>query len=151
VIGAAGWRAGLEQWAQALLAAMLANPWMLQVPVAAPPITPNQIRWLERCLGALAGTGLAEREKLSIVMLLSGYVRSWAATAAAGMRPPGDRKPIDYGRALTRLTDPEHFPAIAAAIAAGAIDHDAEYDAAAEFAFGLNRVLDGVAALVDGA
>jgi AcrR family transcriptional regulator len=149
--GVAGWRAGLEHWAQAMLEAMLANPWMLHVPVTAPPITPNQIRWLERCLGALTGTGLAEREKLSIVMLLSGYVRSWAGTAAAGMRPPGDRKPVDYGRALTRLTDPEHFPAIAAAIAAGAIDHDAEYDAAAEFAFGLNRVLDGVAALVGGA
>ncbi|WP_426511872.1 TetR/AcrR family transcriptional regulator [Dactylosporangium sp. McL0621] len=146
--GATGWRAGLQEWAQALLAAMLANPWTLQVPAGAPPITPNQIRWLERCLAALAGTGLAEPEKLSIVLLLSGYVRSFASTAAAAMHP-GDRKPVDYGRALARLTDPERFPAITAAIAAGAIDDDADYDAAAEFAFGLDRVLDGIAALLD--
>ncbi|MER7273204.1 hypothetical protein ABT369_01980 [Dactylosporangium sp. NPDC000244] len=76
-------------------------------------------------------------------------MRSFATTAAAALHP-GERRPVDYGRALTRLTGPEHFPAITAAIAAGAIDDDAEYDAAAEFAFGLDRVLDGVAALVEG-
>jgi AcrR family transcriptional regulator len=143
-----GWRPRLEQWARAYLAALLANPWMLQVPPAAPPITPNQIAWLERALAALAGTALPERSKLSVVMLLSGFVRSWAATAAAAMQPPGDRRPVDYGRALARLTDAERFPAITAAVAAGAIDDDATYDADAEFTFGLTRVLDGIAVLL---
>jgi len=144
-----GWRPGLQRWARAYLDALLGAPWTLQVPVGAPPITPNQIAWLERCLAALAGTALAEREKLSVVMLLSGFVRSWAGTAAAAMQGPGERPPIDYGRALTRLADPARFPAVAAAIAGGAIDDDATYDAEAEFTFGLTRVLDGIAALVD--
>jgi AcrR family transcriptional regulator len=144
-----GWRAGLEHWARAYLAALLASPWMLQVAPAAPPITPNQIAWLERCLAALGGTALAEREKLSVVMLLSGFVRSWAGTAAAATRAPGERPPVDYGRALAILADPRRFPAIAAAIAAGAIDDDATYDADAEFTFGLTRVLDGIAQLAD--
>ncbi|MGI5238982.1 TetR/AcrR family transcriptional regulator [Dactylosporangium sp. CA-139066] len=145
----AGWRPGLERWSRAYLAALMAAPWMLQVPPAAPPITPNQIAWLEDCLAALSGTALGEREKLSVVMLLSGFVRSWAGTAVAAMQPPGERPPIDYGRALTVLATPDRFPAIAAAIAGGAIDDDATYDAEAEFAFGLTRVLDGIAALVD--
>ncbi|MEV6924479.1 hypothetical protein AB0M46_08215 [Dactylosporangium sp. NPDC051485] len=59
----------------------------------------------------------------------------------ASARPP---------RALTRLADPARFPAIATAIAGGAIDDDAEFDPDAEFAFGLTRVVDGIAALVDG-
>ncbi|MFJ8577239.1 TetR/AcrR family transcriptional regulator [Micromonospora sp. NPDC093277] len=144
---ATGWRDRLDRWSRDYLAGLLANAWMLQVPVTAPPITPNQIAWLERGLAALHGTAVAEREKLSIVMLLSGFVRSWAAMAAG--QAADDRKPVDYGQALTHLADPRNFPAITAAIAAGAIDHDATYDPDAEFTFGLDRVLDGIAALVD--
>jgi AcrR family transcriptional regulator len=143
-----GWRPRLDRWSRAYLTAVLANPWMLQLPPDAPPITPNQIAWLEQCLAALAGTGLAEHEKLSVVMLLSGFVRSWAGTAAAAMQSPGHRAPVDYGRALSLLADPVRFPAIAAAVAAGAIDDDATYDADTEFTFCLTQVLDGIGALV---
>lgn len=106
---------------------------------------PNQIAWLERGLACLGGTALTEREKLSVVMLLSGYVRQWAglslATGAAGAA-----QAARYAAALARVIDPVRFPAVTAAMAGGAIDDEWD-DGDAEFVFGLDRVLDGVAAL----
>ncbi|MFI0354596.1 TetR/AcrR family transcriptional regulator [Actinomadura sp. 9N407] len=141
-----GWREGLSSWAWDYLAVLRRNRWILQVPIAGPPITPNQIAWLERGLTRLRGTGIAENEKLSVIMLLSGFVRNWAGLTA-GIQTAGDRRPqISHGSALTRLIDARRFPAVSAAIAAGAIDDDGD-DSDAEFTFGLDRILDGVDAL----
>jgi AcrR family transcriptional regulator len=38
-----GWRVGLEQWAWEQHAIFHARPWILKLPVAEPPTTPNQI------------------------------------------------------------------------------------------------------------
>ena len=48
---------------------------------------------------------------------------------------------------MARLTDPERFPALHAVIAAGVFDEpdDEDYD----FTFGLERVLDGIEALIE--
>jgi len=87
-------------------------------------------------------------------MLLSGYVRNLATTeadiataiAASGLRP--DEWMASYPRMLSHLTDPQRFPALTAFIAAGVFD--AYDDPDDEFVFGLNRILDGVEALVTG-
>jgi hypothetical protein len=52
-----------------------------------------------------------------------------------------------YGRVLTRLTDPERFPALHAVIAAGVFEEEDE--PGDEFTFGLERVLDGIEALIE--
>jgi hypothetical protein len=55
----------------------------------------------------------------------------------------------DYGRLLARLTDAERFPALHAVIAAGVFDDGPDGpDEPDEFVFGLERVLDGIDALV---
>jgi hypothetical protein len=51
-----------------------------------------------------------------------------------------------YGRLLSRLVDPQRFPAISALMMAGVFDGQDDPDA--DFAFGLERILDGVATLV---
>jgi AcrR family transcriptional regulator len=142
------WRAGLRRWAWDYLAALRANPWVLQVPITDLPITPNQIAWLERGLARLYGTGITESEKLSVIMLLSGFVRSWAGLTT-GLHTSDQRTQIRYGATLAKLIDERRFPALSAALAAGAIDDDwDDADGDAEFTFGLDRVLDGVEALV---
>jgi hypothetical protein len=45
-----------------------------------------------------------------------------------------------------RLADPQHFPALNRFIAAGVFDQADPPDA--EFAFGLDRILDGIGTLV---
>jgi len=149
-----GWRRSLERWACAELAVYRRNPWVLRIPISGPRVTPNAMVWLERGLDALRDTGLREDEKLSVILLLTGYVRNQAsleadiaAAQAAGTAAPDPEMMGSYGRVLTRLTDPERFPALHAVIAAGVFEEEDE--PGDEFTFGLERVLDGIEALIE--
>jgi AcrR family transcriptional regulator len=145
-----GWRAGLTRFSWGFLRAMRHNPWTLRVPISGPPATPNQMAWLEDGLASLRTTGLAESEKLSVILLLSGYVRNAATLAtdleAAASAAPGEEFMPAWSALIRRLTDAEGFPALHAALGSEAFDHDDDPDD--EFAFGLERVLDGIEALV---
>lgn len=147
-----GWRAGLSRWAWAILASFRRNPWVLRVPITSPPITPNQVAWMEYGLASLRDTGLDEGAKLSVMLLVSGYVRNDATLGASLAEAWQESAAVQemmmaYPKLLARVTDPERFPAITALIASGVMDGPDDPDD--EFAFGLERVLDGVAALVD--
>lgn len=139
------WRAGLSRWAWTYHDALRRHPWVLRVPISGPPVTPNQIAWLEDGLRSLAGTGLTEPEKLSVILLVSGYVRNEATLAADLETASGPIMPT-WGRQIARLTDPERFPALHAALGSDAVARDDDPDD--EFIFGLERVLDGTDALV---
>lgn len=148
-----GWRESLGRWAWARHAVFRAHPWVLRLPVTEPPATPNQIAWVESGLSALAGTGLADAEKLSAILMLDGFVRSEATLAtgvnaafrAAGATPAQGL--ARYGRLLAELTSPEEFPALHAVIDAGAFEQD---NPDSEFTFGLERILDGLGDLICG-
>jgi AcrR family transcriptional regulator len=142
-----GWRAGLQRWADALRTAYRTHVWVLRVPISAPPIGPNTIAWLEDGLRCLAATPLVETEKLSTILLISGFVRSEETlladmTAASG----GERMMPGYGAMLLSLTSAAEFPALHRAIASGSLDDDDDLDQ--EYDFGLARILDGVEALI---
>lgn len=148
-----GWRAGLARWARAERDGLRAVPWLLRMPIEGPPTTPNQIRWLEIALRCLAGTGLTEAEKMSVILLVTSYVRAEASVTAdlvAAAAEAGvaweDTMPA-YGRILARLADPRDFPALTKVIEAGVLDRADPPEE--EFDFGLERILDGVQALVD--
>src|SRR4051794_30799718 len=146
------WRAGLERWAWSYHEGLRRHPWALQVPIGGPPITPNHVRWLEDGLASLGLTRLSEAEKLSVMLLLSGYVRNEATlaadtAAAAAAGATGTPVMPSSRRLLEALLDESSFPAIRQAIASGAFDDDDDMDA--EFTFGLERVLDGVEALIE--
>lgn len=146
------WRAGLERWGWDYRAILQRHPWVLRIPISGPPITPNQIAWLEEGLRALRATALAEREKLSVMLLLSGFVRNEVAqatdiaTAALATGTTEDQAMAAYGRLLGHLIAGDRFPALWAVIAAGVMDEPDSPDE--EFVFGLARVLDGVESLI---
>ena len=141
------WRAGLTRWAAGLRAEYHRHPWVLQVPISGPPLGPNNVAWLDNALAALAGTPLTEQEKLSSVLLVSGFVRNEATLAADFAAAAGGEQVMPgYGRLLGRLTSAEQFPSLHEAIASGSLDDPDDPDA--EFTFGLERILDGVAALI---
>ncbi|MEA2192921.1 MAG: hypothetical protein QOI73_3042 [Solirubrobacteraceae bacterium] len=146
------WRAGLSRWAWGYHDALRRHTWALGVPIAGPPVTPNQTAWIEDGLTSLRETALLENEKLSVILLLSGYVRNEAtltadigAALAASAAPEREIMP-GWADLLRRLTDADGHPALHRALAAGAFDHDDDPDD--EFIFGLQRVLDGVDVLV---
>src|SRR5690348_18151565 len=88
-----GWRAGLARWAAGLRAAYQRHPWVLRVPLSGELLLcPNNIAWMEDALQCLAGTPLPEQQKLSAMLLVSGFVRNQATltddiTAGAGGEP----------------------------------------------------------------
>jgi AcrR family transcriptional regulator len=150
-----GWREGLARWAWTELGVYRRHPWVLRVPISGPPAAPNQVLWLERGLRCLRDTGLAEDEKLGVILLLTGFVRNWASleadlAEAAKAAGTGEQAAMSgYGQLLARLTDAERFPALHAVIEAGVLDEPVSpEDPDAEFVFGLERVLDGIDALV---
>ena len=146
------WRDGLSRWAWAMRAALRRHPWAARLPISGMPIMPREIAWFEDALACLAGTGLSEARKASVILLLSGYVRNLAITEAdiaAAVAASGlgqDEWMASYPRMLGQLTDPRRFPALTAVIAAGVFDVEDGPDD--EFIFGLDRILDGVEALV---
>jgi AcrR family transcriptional regulator len=154
---ATDWRSGLTVWARALHAAGVRDPWVVEIPISSAPATPHQVAWMDACFAALDGTGLRPGECASVLLLLSGYVRNQVALTASLMaalttHPEAARLMGSYSEILARVADPARFPALAAAVAAGAFD-DPEGEAGdegldAEFVFGLERILDGVETLI---
>jgi AcrR family transcriptional regulator len=146
------WRAGLSRWAWGFRAALRRHPWAGRLPISGLPIMPREIAWFEDALACLAGTGLTEARKASVILLLSGYVRNLAATEAdiaAAVAASGlgvDEWMASYPRMLGQLADPRRFPALTAFITAGVFEAADSPDD--EFIFGLGRILDGVGVLI---
>ena len=147
-----GWRAGLSRWAWAMRAAIHRHPWVLLIPIRGLPTLPNEVTWFEEGLRCLQDTGLEENEKASAILLVSGYVRNTAmidadieaAVRASGKTP--DEWMASYAQTITLLADPHRFPALTKFIAAGVFERADPPDD--EFAFGLDRILDGLDALI---
>lgn len=152
--GEQGWRAGLAGWAYALLASYRGHPWMLQVPISGPPLAPGQLAWLESGLGILASTPLADYERIGALQLLSGFVRTEAQLGAdliraeqAAAEAHGGRPPT-YGELLRLLLNARDYPELFRIAGSGILD-DTEGYTGEESEFGLQRTLDGIAALID--
>ncbi|MFD0127228.1 TetR/AcrR family transcriptional regulator [Streptomyces virginiae] len=145
------WRELLTDWAYAQRAVLMANSWILRIPITAAPVSPNQLAWMDRGLASMAGTDLRESEKLSTIILIGGLVRSEATMAAdmmdaiikSGVAP--DQALGQYIRTLRLMTGPDSHPAVTRLLASDAFSGSAEPDF--QFRFGLDRILDGLAPL----
>ncbi|MBD0670872.1 TetR/AcrR family transcriptional regulator [Streptomyces sp. CBMA156] len=138
----ADWREQLTTWAHHLADSFARHPWLLDATVGPRALGPKELAWLERVVAALDGHGLTGPERMDAAVLLAGHVRGIAAQSrAAG---PADTPEAELLAALGTVVQ-EHadrFPAVAAAMA----DADGR-DQALEF--GLERILDGLAALIE--
>jgi AcrR family transcriptional regulator len=141
------WRAGLRRWAEGVRDGYRANQWALRVPISAPPLGPNNVRWLENALAALRDTPLTASQKMSCVLTLVGFVRSeellladLMASQAAG------RDPRDYAMQLAGLITAQDFPQVSAALFGGAMADEEDPDD--DFEFGVECILDGIGVLI---
>jgi AcrR family transcriptional regulator len=140
------WREGLLRWATGVRDAYRANPWALRVPISAPPLGPNNLRWLEDALASMCGTPLDMAQKLSTVLLISGFVRSEEMLLHDIIDAAHTGRDANWVAQVALLINAEDFPQISAALASGAANDDDGIDD--EFSFGIERVLDGVATLI---
>ncbi|WP_433655373.1 TetR/AcrR family transcriptional regulator [Nocardia sp. CA-128927] len=152
------WRPALREWAFALWSGHRQRPWLTQLPIAGPPSGPGSVGWMDSGLRALRATGLDSGAKVGVVMVVSGYVRQadlLAQQLEQGRRTTGldeTETNRDYARHMARLVDPEHYPDAAELFSSGLFESatppttpDPTQD---DFEFGLEIVLDGVAATI---
>jgi AcrR family transcriptional regulator len=139
------WREGLTIWYRESLQMYSAHPWILDIDITGLPSTPNNLAWMDRGLGVLAGTPLTHQEKLATVLVISGSARwegfinrGYRARAAQTGVGPSERDIAD-AHILNTLVTAERFPYLHQAIQAGVFTGDDN-----PFEYGLSRLLDGV-------
>jgi len=144
------WRERMTSWALRMREVILRHPWVLQVPLSEPPLSPKQLVWMEEGLRSFQATGLIEQQKLSSVLVVNIYVRGALQLALnMPMAPEAEREAdLVYARRLRQLIDPETFPAISAALGSGSLEDENDFHTD-EFTFGLKTILDGVERLVE--
>jgi AcrR family transcriptional regulator len=161
VLEGSSWRPRLRHWAVTQREGMDLHPWITQMPLAAPPLAPNSLTFVERGLEAMDGTGLADQDKLRVLRLLSSYSLSEARMAYDAARAvqqakadpagPGPAPVWTFEALLRELVDELHYPRLyriawsaAAADEAWSPEHEKQ-----QYMLGLELILDGVQALID--
>lgn len=151
--GGQPWRERLTAVADANRALYLAHPWLSAVSTLRPPLGPGLMAKYEHELAALDGLGLTDVEMDFSLTFLLAFVQANARAAqdARAARTGTDDAQwwADNGPLLERVLDADAYPlAVRVGAAAGAAQgsaHDPEH----AYRFGLERVLDGLAALID--
>jgi AcrR family transcriptional regulator len=144
--GPGDWRGRLARWAEETLAVHLRHPWVLDVTVGPRVIGPAELSWIDRAIAALDGTALTGAERMDAAVLLGNHVRGIAAQARA--TSPDESQETALSTVMSELLEEraDHYPALAAALAstdARPEDRDMAWE------FGLQRILDGLAVLMD--
>jgi AcrR family transcriptional regulator len=145
------WRDRITTWAEAFHRGLREHPWILQIPIAEPPLSPNQLTWMEAGLQAFEGTPLPPQDRLSAMLLVNIYVRGTAQLTATMATDPDAVAETDrlYTQRLALLATPDRFPGIAATLEQPPDEGYAGDFDSTEFAFGLNTVLDGIQSLIN--
>ncbi|MFI2707717.1 TetR/AcrR family transcriptional regulator, partial [Nocardioides sp. CER28] len=144
-----GWRSAATAWARALLDRCRAHPWLVDVRMSSPPLTPHSVGWMDAGLRALGGTGLGPQQVASSLLILDGYVRSHVRLlheySEEGLRTWSTR--------LRSVIDEEATPTVWMALQADVFDDEPAEEGpwpSDDFVFGLEIVLGGIEQLVEG-
>jgi len=155
-----GWRARLRMWAIVQRDMLDRHPWVTQMPMAAPPVAPNSLIFVELGLGTMDGIGLADADKLRFIGLISSYTLSEARMANDALRAARDAAPLwTFDALLRELADEATYPRLhrIAWTPPGSGSGDGSGDGSSggppserdEFLFGIDRILDGIEAFID--
>lgn len=148
------WRARLDEVARENRELYLRHPWLLQVATSRPPLGPNVMAKYEWELSAVEGIGLSDLEMDATVALINGYVHGAVRTAVEARQVVQRSGMTDkewwlaHVPHLDQIGDLAKFPLSARVGTAVGNEFDAPYDVEHAFEYGLERVLDGVSALV---
>jgi AcrR family transcriptional regulator len=150
------WRADLRVFANQMRAALNRHPWALEFIGSRPPAGPNDARNLERLLGILAGLDLDARPTMDLLGAIATYVVGAVIRDGQEIRGQREQEQAKAGRTDEEL-DAEReryrdwfrvsgqYPQIARLMESG-IDPDDPATRDERFEFGLDVLLDGIAA-----
>ena len=144
------WRKVVRQYAEIQRAALGRHPWMFEAGVRiALHLTPNRMALTERTLAALDDIGLDIDDQFGILLTIGAYVWGTAGGEMAMsqlMRSKGwetrDELRHAYGRQMSWLMGTGRYPSFQRYISQAKRKDDADW----RFDFGLDCILDGIAA-----
>jgi AcrR family transcriptional regulator len=154
------WRGGLEARARIDWSLYERHPWLAQVASARAVLGPNETAVLDRSLRIVSDIGLSAREMVAVVDVIAMYVGGMARHAvdiAEGPKRTGktdDEWWTERAPLMDEVYDWSRYPTVVAVSEAGGFD--APVGATSylmqflvdDFEFGLQRLLDGIEALV---
>jgi AcrR family transcriptional regulator len=149
-----GWRARLTRIAHANWALYHRHPWLLQVATSRPPMGPNIIAKYDYELRAVDGIGLSDVEMDSVLSLVLGHVEGAARRSIEANQAVQNTGMTDdewwaaYAPLLEKALDPTAFPTASRVGQTAGEEYGAASAPEHAFTFGLERVLDGIEALV---
>ncbi len=131
------------------------HPWLLQVEEYRPWIGPHVSAKYEWQLSAVEGAGFTDLEMDQVVTLLGGFAHNAARQAVAARRAAEQSGITDAewweinAPVLDRLMPPGEYPISARVGQVAGETYNAVADPERAFHFGLERILDGLADLLD--
>jgi AcrR family transcriptional regulator len=144
------WRTRLATFGRQEWALYLRHPWMLQIAQGRPMLGPNSMRATDIVLRALDGLGLTADEMLAAAVMLNSYVAGLAKMTIEAMQA-GERTGIsdeEWWKIQEEFVGPAvvagELPMLTKVGEAGAFTSRFDH-----FEFGLQRVLDGLEALIE--
>ena len=149
-----GWRRRVEHVAWENLRLYERHPWLLEVFPGQPPLGPGIIGKYEQELRSLDGIGLGDVEMDLALTLVVEYARAAAGTiiGTAQMHEQLRRSDAEWWEAiaptLAQVVDEEQYPLSTRVGMAATERYGGISDPVLAFEFGLERVLDGIEALV---
>lgn len=154
-LGEMGWRERVSVIAGENRAMLAAHPWVAYLPTTRPPLGPGVAAKYDHELRAFDGLGLGDVEMDAALTQVLGFVTSVAQLAIDTERAAVESGQSDHDwweRAaplLERVFDAERYPLAARVGAAAGQAHDSAHSAAHAYEFGLARMLDGLAVLIE--
>jgi AcrR family transcriptional regulator len=150
-----GWRERTTAVAHDNRALFAAHPWAAAISSSRPPLGPGLMAKYEHELNALAHAGLDDVETDAALTFLLDFVRSSALAARdaqASVRESGmtdEQWWEQHAPLLARVIDPDAYPTAARVGAAAGAAQGGAYSPDRAWEFGLERVLDGLGALIE--
>lgn len=145
-----GWRTVMEAVARGGWEMHLEHHWLLQVNLGRPLLGPNAVASFDFAMAALAGLGLSDRERMSVVSTIEGfvtgtaraYINSLEAAKRTGVSDSdfwAAQEPI-----LGQAMESGAYPTVA-----GLAEDTFAISGEEFFEFGLARLLDGLSDFVE--
>lgn len=151
---AGDWRARLEHVARDNWNLYRRHPWLLQLATCRPPLGPHVTAKYDYELRAIDGIGLTDVEMDTVIGLIVGHAQTSARMAVESAQVAQRSAMTDEqwwqanGPLFAKIFDPRSFPVAARVGASTGQAHNAASNPAYLFEFGLQRLLDGIEALI---
>lgn len=144
------WRSRIRSWAIVQRRMLARRQWILELPLVTPPAGPNSLAFVEQALTSFEGTRLSDAERMGVIGLVSSYTlgearMSYEASSAAARGEPA----FDYAAVLRAVVDDQTYPELHRIAWSREVDDPDGTGEEESFLFGLDCILDGIAARIE--